>query len=315
MLREVGIHAHMVSALIDDNFDVRPECPTPAQFNHAIVAIEVDPAIVLPSVVQVDKIGRLLLFDPTSKFTMVGDLPANLQGSRVLVLSRDSVGLVDVPDIEPEIGFKIMRKADITLLPANAVSVSGKVEELGQAGAYLRALVKDANVPKKLEELVTTQLNDGFKGALIQEKRTEDDCVTGRCSLSFICVNRGFVQQLSGGISVIKLDVLSRRHLPVLAEKERHLPVRLYPLSLEDEITLHIPAGQKIEDLPTNAEIKSSYGRYQISFDVTGDIVIARRKIAFNKMEVPAADYAKLKAFLSQIARADRCSVVLKQGG
>jgi hypothetical protein len=32
-------------------------------------------------------------------------------------------------------------------------------------------------------------------------------------------------------------------------------------------------------------------------------------------MEVPAADYAKLKAFLSQIARADRCSVVLKQGG
>jgi len=107
--------------------------PNSAQFNHAIVAIEVDPAIVLPSVVQVDKIGRLLLFDPTSKFTNGRRSSGESPGlARPGALARFR-GLGDVPDIEPEIGFKIMRKADITLLPANAVSVSGKVEELGKA--------------------------------------------------------------------------------------------------------------------------------------------------------------------------------------
>jgi hypothetical protein len=315
MLREIGIHAHMASALIDNDFDVRPECPTPAQFNHAIAAIDVDPTVVLPSVVQVDKLGRLLLFDPTSEHTLVGDLPAYLQGSRVLILSRGSVNLVDVPDLDRETGFKVVRKAGVVLLPNGAVSVAGRIEGYGHAGARLRALIKEADVPKKLEELATGQLSDGFKGALIQEKRTEDDRITGRCSLSFTCVNRGFVQQLSGGLSVIKLDVLSRQNMPVLPEKERHLPVRLRPLSLEDEITLHIPAGQKVEELPPAATIESPYGRYQISFEVVGDAVVAHRKIAFNKIEIPAEDYTKLKGFLGQIVRADRCSVILKKGG
>ena len=315
MLREVGIHAHMASALVDDDFDVRPELPSPAQFNHAIVAIDVDPAITLPSVVQADKLGRLLLFDPTSEQTLVGDLPAYLQGSHILVLSPDSSNLVAVPDLDPEIGFKVARTAGITLQPNGSVGLTGTVEAYGHFGAYLRALVKEADVPKKFEALVTGQLSEGFTGALIQEKRTADDRVSGRCSLTFSCTNKGIVQQLSGGLFVVKLDVLSRHNLPVLAEKERHLPIRLSPLSLADEITLHIPAGLKVEERPSDATIDSPYGRYQITFDGTGDTVVAHRKIALNKLEVPAADYGKLKAFLSAIARADRASLILKQGG
>jgi hypothetical protein len=315
MLREAGIHAHMASALVDDNFDVRPEFPTPAQFNHAIVAIDVDPGVILPSVIQVERLGRLMLLDPTSEQTLVGDLPDYLQGSRILILSRDSAGLVDVPDIAPGIGFKVVRKAEIALQSDGSTTVTGRVEGRGQAGAVLRAAIKEADVPRKLEELATRQLSDGFKGALIQEKKASDDRVSGLCDLKFTCSNKGFVQRLSGGLAVVKLDVLSRHNIPVLAEKERHLPVRLRPLSVDDEITLHIPAGQKVEELPAAATIESPYGSYQITIEAVGDSVVAHRTIAFNKIDVPAVDYAKLKAFLGQIARADRCSVILKQGG
>ncbi|MDD2764888.1 MAG: hypothetical protein PHE83_13045 [Opitutaceae bacterium] len=39
-----------------------------------------------------------------------------------------------------------------------------------------------------------------------------------------------------------------------------------------------------------------------------------RRKVTINKMEIPAADYVELKKFLSEIARADRCSLILASG-
>ena len=38
----------------------------------------------------------------------------------------------------------------------------------------------------------------------------------------------------------------------------------------------------------------------------------ARFKITLNKVEVPVADYAKLKKFFTDLARADRSSVLLK---
>jgi transglutaminase-like putative cysteine protease len=315
MLREVGLHAYMAAARIGDDFDVRPECPTPGQFNHAITAIKVDPTIALPSVVEAGKLGRLLLVDPTSKHTVVGDLPSYIQGTRIMVISHQATELVTVPDIDAETGFKVTRKATLSLLSNGVVSVAAEVDAYGQAGAYLRSLLREADVPQKFDELVMRQFSDGFKGAQIQEKRSEDDRTVGRCSLFFTGANKGLVQPLSGGLSVVKLDVLSRRNLPVLAEKERHLPLGFSPLSLSDEIILQIPAGMTVDEIPANASIESPYGHYQISFEKTGVTVVAHRKIAFNKLEVPAEDYAKLKAFLSAIARADRCSVILKQGG
>ncbi|MDD2765405.1 MAG: DUF3857 domain-containing protein [Opitutaceae bacterium] len=314
MLREAGIHAYMAIALVGRTLEVHPECPTPVQFDHAVVAIAVDPSVDLPSVVQVDKLGRLLLFDPTDKYTPVGDLPQYLQGTRVLLLSRDCEGLLEVPVFTPENDFKVVRKAEIKLLPDGSASMAGKVEGFGQGGAILRAAITQADVPAKLEELVTRQLSDSFKGAVIQEKTTEDDRVDGRCGLSFTCISKRFVQRLPGSLSIVKLDVLNRHYLPVLAETERHIPMLCEPLCLDDEITLHIPAGQHVEERPADASGESPYGSYRISFETVDGAIVMHRRVSIKKKEIPAEDYAQLKSFLSEIARADRCSVILASG-
>ncbi|MFA5058757.1 MAG: hypothetical protein WC485_11630, partial [Opitutaceae bacterium] len=258
-----------------------------------------------------DKLGRLLLFDPTDSYTMVGDLPRYLQGTRVLLLSGDCEGLLEVPAFTSENDFKVVRKADIKLLPDGSASVAGKVEGLGQAGSILRAKIRQADVPTKLAELVTYQLSDSFKGAVIQEKTTEDDRVGRRCGLSFTCTSKRFVQRLPGSLSVIKLDVLNRLYLPVLAEKERHIPMRCDPLCLDDEITLHIPVGQHVEERPADASGEGPYGSYRISFEIVDGAVVMHRRVSINKMEIPADDYAQFKRFLSEITRVDRCSVIL----
>jgi hypothetical protein len=315
MLREAGIHASMVGARAGNDLDVRPECPTPSQFDHAIVGIEVGSDVALPSVVQAGNLGRLLLFDPTDEPVQVGDLPPQLQGARVLVCSKDVDGLIETPMIDPAIGFGIRRTAEITIEPKGVALISAKVTANGCFGAFLRRQFREADTPRKLEAMASEHLSETIRGALIREKTVEDDRTSGRITLSFICATKGLIQPLPGGLIVVKLDVMDRHALPSLPEKDRSVPVRLYPLDLADTITLHIPAGCQVDELPPNAAIESPFGRYQITAETVGDTVVAHRTVSLNRMEVPVADYAKLKAFLSRIAKADSCSVILKSGG
>lgn len=52
----------------------------------------------------------------------------------------------------------------------------------------------------------------------------------------------------------------------------------------------------------------------RIRFETIDGAIVMRRKVTINKMEIPAADYVELKKFLSEIARADRCSLILASG-
>jgi hypothetical protein len=80
-----------------DRTYVRPEWPSSAQFNHAIIAIRVSDAIDLPAVIPQSPVGRLLMFDPTSRFTPLGDLPESEQASYALVVACSRGALLKMP--------------------------------------------------------------------------------------------------------------------------------------------------------------------------------------------------------------------------
>jgi hypothetical protein len=85
MLSLVKIPAYMVSITADDPSYVRPEWASPHQFNHCIIAIKVSDATTAHSVVTHPKLGRLMIFDATSEYTPLGDLPEDEQGSWALI--------------------------------------------------------------------------------------------------------------------------------------------------------------------------------------------------------------------------------------
>ena len=58
----------------------------------------------------------------------------------------------------------------------------------------------------------------------------------------------------------------------------------------------------------------SDYGRYERSFKYAGGTITLVRRVVINSQLVPARDYAKLKKFLSDFAKADRASVLLRTG-
>jgi hypothetical protein len=100
--------------------------------------------------------------------------------------------------------------------------------------------------------------------------------------------------------------------LPIFSEKVRYRPIELPPLDLQDEVILPLPEGQVIEELPRNTRLESPYGTYALTCSTEAGVLTLHRTITLNKVEVPVADYAKLKKFFTDLARADRSSVLLK---
>src|SRR6185436_6707243 len=102
MLKIVGIASFPVSIYSGDPDYVRPEWPSPQQFNHCIIAVKVGDETRSPTVIQDARLGRLLIFDPTAEETPVGDLPSYLQGSLALIDAREIDALTKMPTTPPE---------------------------------------------------------------------------------------------------------------------------------------------------------------------------------------------------------------------
>jgi len=313
MLREVGVTAYPVGAFLGESRPVRPDFPTPAQFNHAIVAIAVDDAIQLPAVVPVEGFGRLLIFDATDPYTQLGDLSYLLQGGQVHVEAPGNNQLTLLPAFSAHSDFRFDRRLDLALAADGEIKMTGKVSAVGQTGASLRRQFETANMPKDLEALVTKQLNEKFRGATVLEKKTDDNPANGACTLSFSCALPKSVQWLPDGTGVVKLDLLDRKYLPKFSESERRLPARLHPLAVNDEIILGIPAGYTVTEFPANSSFASPYGSFEITCEKRDTALVFTRRVELKETDVPAADYSALRKFLGELAKADRAAVLLKR--
>ncbi len=311
MLREAGITAYSVSAMIGGGRTIHAGWPALAQFNHAIIAIRVDDAVTLPSVVEVPGAGRLLFFDPTDPDVLVGDLPLALQGTKVHVLFPGSAELTTLPMLPAETSHRFETRTELTLAGSGVV---GKCTVGGpaRAGAILRMLAR-LKSEKEQRDLMVELLNNGVRGAQIQELAATDDLVSGDRRLSFNFAAPRFGQQMPGGLLLLRLDVLSRNSVPALPSKDRTMPVWIDPVVQRDEVVLELPAGTVIEEMPVRAELNSPYGRYESSYARVGDTVVARRTLQLADLEVPVAEYAALRKFLGDVAKADRSSLVLRQ--
>src|SRR3954464_5738600 len=128
MLREIGVDSYLL--LTHTTRDVVTSDFAAMQFNHEIIAIrlpeslQTDEAV---AVIQHPKLGRLLLFDPTSSLTPIGLLPGYLQGGRGLLVADHGGELISFPELPPPSNL-LRRTAKFRL--SEDGSLSGEVEEV-----------------------------------------------------------------------------------------------------------------------------------------------------------------------------------------
>jgi len=92
-----------------------------------------------------------------------------------------------------------------------------------------------------------------------------------------------------------------------------------YPYYDADQITIHLPEGMQLEDLPQESTVKNDFAAFvlQVRSEQKKDnpVLIFHRELAMEGFLFLPKDYPDLRAFFEHVRDGDEVQVVLKVWG
>lgn len=313
MLREVGIDSYYV--LINDNRDyLSPDFPSMLAFNHVILAIRLPDDAVVATTMPIllhEKLGRLLLFDPTDDSTPLGYLPPSLQASQGLLVTDAQGELVRTP-LAPPSANRILRIATLSL-DTNGV-LKGTIEEV-RTGPFATVL-RDSllNLPAKQRQTILqsmlTRMIDGavLTGARVSFLRE----FTATLTLSYDLTVPAYAQH-TGNLFLFRPCVLGRDGSSVLQGKPRKLPLVFpYATSESDMVDIALPAEYPIDEVPKEARYNYPFANYKSETKTSGHELHYSRTYERKDVRIPLEKLGDLKNLYSDITDDERGYAILR---
>jgi len=309
MLKVAGISAFPVSVYSGDPDYVRPEWPSPQQFNHCIIAVRVSDETQGPTIIQHARLGRLLIFDPTSEETPVGDLPSYLQGSLALIDSKECDALVKMPVTPPESNL-LDRQIEATIDGSGSLTATIRERANGQWAAGYRGELRRESRPeyvKRIEGWVTA----GATAARVSKVDAHDDSIAGRFDLDIDFVAPGYGQLMQDRLLVFKPAIVARRESLSLVQAKRMHPVVLHSNAYSETARVKLPAGFNVDELPDPLKLDTPFGSYATSYEVKDGQLVFTRKLVQRAATIPVEQYNSVRSFFERIRAAEQAPVVL----
>lgn len=314
MLKEAGIDSFPVLAQTERGV-VADRFPSMYSFNHAIIAIpwpasEPDKGIF--SLVQHPRLGRLLIFDPTSEMTPVGYLPSSEQGNQALVVTPEGGELIDLP-LQPPSANELVRTADLQL--SGTGILSGQVREVrtGASAVEYREELLALQAPqrvKKMENFLADFLNN-FVLMDYQVENLEDFDKELVVKYSFQAENYA---KTVGGMILVRPRVFGSKSGGMLDLKDRKYPYELESPTLQtDEFRIKLPFGYTVDELPPPTAVQNPAATYSSEARLEGDVLTYKREFKAEQVMVPTEKLGELNAAYKKIQADERNAAVLKR--
>src|SRR5258708_13449587 len=83
----------------------------------------------------------------------------------------------------------------------------------------------------------------------------------------------------------------------IFANKERKLPIKLSARSRKDAVTIKLPEGFTVDEMPDPIEIQSPYGTYHATWKSGNDAVTFDQSVEIKDALAPAPEYPTIKYF------------------
>jgi predicted transglutaminase-like cysteine proteinase len=314
MLQQIGVESYMVLTHSSRGV-VAADFPTMLSFNHAILAIRVPESVPVDKAVATldhPKLGRLLIFDPTSSLTPLGSLPGYLQGGRGLLVLSTGGELIDFPAELPSANV-IQRSAKLSLNDQG--TLQGVIDEVRTG----------ANANEKRHELLALAVSDrrrvieNFLAVFLPGFKLKDysienlDDYDHQLLLHYNFEAPSYAKTM-GGMWLFRPRVVGEKAELALTAKERSYPVELDSTSLQtDSFDITFPSGYVVDETPIPLETHNDYLRYSSEFKVDGSVLHYKRQYEIDKVMVPVDHIAEVQKFYRSVAADERASVVLKK--
>ena len=309
MLQALKIESYPVVIYAGDPNFVRKEWASPRQFNHCIIAVSVSPDTTAPTVIENEKLGRLLVFDATDDMTPVGDLPETLQGSYGLVMAGDDGDLLEMPltGVEDNV---MVRTVAVKLAGDGSISGSIAEQTKGQSSRYERSLFRSLSA-SEYQKSIESWLSRGATAAKLEDISMQDDHDNAEFDLRVQFSAPSYGQLMQGRLLIFKPAIVNRSTSIYLTDKERETPVRMDSTAFEESAVFELPSGFSVDEMPDPLNLKTSFGEYETSYKVEEGKLVFSRKMILNRTTIPVDKYDAVRGFFTKILSAENSPVVL----
>jgi len=308
LLKAAGIESFITLVYSGDPLRVRPDFPSPLQFNHAILAVAINSA--QPTSINHPRFGQLLFFDPTDDVTPLGDLPYYLQGGYGLVIRGDAGDLVRLP-IRDEKANITRREIMVEVKAEGDIEAAVKETFSGQMASLARRRIASLN-PEEYAKEKGAQIARDIPGATISNLgvNRESDLVEP-VQVEYQLSAANFANRLNR-LLVIRPVLFRTQQFPLFARTERTSPVLFEMKSVrEDIVRIRLPEGFRIDEIPSDTRINNEFGEFSLIYQVGSDAITVQRRLAITSQLIPASEYAEIKRFFDTANTASQTSVVL----
>jgi hypothetical protein len=312
MLRAIGIDSYYLLINSERDF-LAPSFPTMLSFDHVILAIrlpEAAPAHILAAM-QHDRLGSLLLFDPTDELTAFPYLPPRLQDNYGLLVTDAGGELLKLPLIPPTAN-RLLRVGKLDL--DSSGTLHGSIQEV-RTGPYAaslrhRLLSVPSTQREKVFENILADLVDGaaLTSAKVGNLNGDDDSM----SLEYAFTVPGFAQQ-SGNLVLFHPCALGHKSNEALAPSDRKVPVIFdHTISESDALDISYPAEYVVDEVPHAMNVQSSFATYKTQVANSEHSIHYTRTYMLKSVRVPVEQLKDLREFFRTIADDERSFAILQ---
>jgi len=307
MLASVGVRSYLVAVYSGDPEYVRSEWPSPQQFNHMILAIAIDAPT--RATLRHDRLGTLLIFDPTDEHTPVGELASADEGSLALVVATEGGPLVRVPADAPEASPRVRRVN--ASIDANGTLTASVVHTTHGTAAALERGIYQSLSREEYVRMLEAAARRQVSGASLMVGDVADDRAGNRFELSVKLQAPGYAQVVQNRLLLVRPPRTLRSELPSLASATRRTPIVLDAREEQDTFTLELPAGVVVDEMPEPRKLDTTFGQFAVAWQAQDGHVTRTLSLRMPRAVLPPSSYPEVRAFLDAFREAETLPVVL----
>jgi Domain of Unknown Function with PDB structure (DUF3857)/Transglutaminase-like superfamily len=297
LLAIAGVPSRLLAIYAHDGYPRRFGLPGVANFNHAIVLVD------LPD-------GRAFA-DPTARATPFGRLPRADEDADCLPGDPNGAPLEHTPEAPPSASEQ--RDAlDLVVQPNGSLAGTFARTATGHYADRLRGqLLREPDESKLLGDALSVR-NARAKVRAIDGKQPPVDEAPIRIEGRLTTAEglRG-----AGASRFLRLSDVLEPLLPPLPRRPRRDPVVLgFKRHAVDEAKFELPDDTDEPSLPPPAELRTDFATYQLTWRTDGQRAItAHRELTVSTRIVPPSRYGELLSFLDAVTAAEARAVTLHQ--
>jgi transglutaminase-like putative cysteine protease len=316
MLREVGVDSYYV-LINDDREFLAPDFPSLLGFNHVILAIRLPNEVLghlgpgMFAILPHEKLGSLLLFDPTDSSTPLGYLPPSLQSNYGLLVTDAGGELVKLPLSPPSIN-RLLRVGTLSLDKFG--NLKGSVTEVRTGPAATAMRERLLNLPNKQRQKVFQNLLAGLlDGAILTSAGASDlKDSNGSLSLTYGLTARGYAQH-AGELFLFRSCVLGHKSTDLLEGTPRKQPVVFSNTALEGDVfDISFPEEYTIDEMPETVKYEYPFAAYKSETRAAEHVLHYSRSYELRDVRVSVERLEDLKKLFREIADDERAYTILK---